>query len=66
MLVSERILLRVTDDNPRAQRVYETCDVRLAGRLHEARYHQGQWRDTLVMGILKREFLATSSGTSAS
>jgi len=66
MLVGERVWLRLTDYHPRAQRVYETCDFRLAGRLREVRYHQGQWRDTLVMGILKREFLATSSGTSAS
>ena len=52
-----RVMLRVADYNPRAQRVYEKCGFQVEGRLREARYYNGEWRDKIVMGILSREFL---------
>lgn len=51
-----RVTLRVADYNPRALRVYEKCGFRLEGRIRETRFHDGEWRDKLLMGILDREF----------
>lgn len=51
-----RVMLRVVDYNPRAKRVYEKCGFQVEGRLREARYNEGEWRDKMVMGILAQEF----------
>ncbi|HQJ50718.1 MAG TPA: GNAT family protein [Anaerolineae bacterium] len=52
-----RVMLRVFDFNHRAQRCYEKCGFRLEGRLRQSFYHQGQYCDELVMGLLRDDYL---------
>jgi len=52
-----RVSLTVADYNERARRMYESCGFKEEGRLREARFRDGEYRDNIVMGILDREFL---------
>ena len=52
-----RVMLRVFDFNHRAQRCYEKCGFVLEGRLRQSFYHQGQYCDELVMGLLRDDYL---------
>jgi len=52
-----RVSLRVFDDNVRAIRCYEKCGFQQEGCLREAEFSNGRYRDELVMGILRSEFL---------
>jgi RimJ/RimL family protein N-acetyltransferase len=52
-----RVWLRVYENNSRAIRVYEKCGFRQEGILREDHYSGGSYHNTLVMGILKREYL---------
>jgi len=51
-----RVHLRVIADNARAIRSYEKCGFQLEGRLREAAWVDGEYRDVLVMSILDREY----------
>ena len=51
-----RVTLKVYADNLRAIRLYEKLGFRHEGRLREDMYRDGQYEDTLMMGILKREY----------
>jgi RimJ/RimL family protein N-acetyltransferase len=55
-----RIRLSVYEYNKRAVRCYEKCGFKLEGRLRQARFHDGQYYDELVMGILREEFMKNS------
>ena len=44
--------------NPRAQRCYEKVGFIVEGRKREDRYAGGQYHYTLIMGLLRREFIA--------
>lgn len=57
-----RVFLRVFEDNVRAIRCYEKCGFQHEGRLREAEFSNGRYRDELLMGILCSEFLATEGG----
>lgn len=50
-----RIMLRVYDFNPRAIHVYEKLGFVEEGRLRQSTYHDGEYRDTILMSILKSE-----------
>jgi len=52
-----RVFLRVFDDNTRAIHCYEKCGFQHEGRLREAEFSSGRYRDELLMGILRSEFL---------
>ena len=54
----ERIFLRVFEDNARAIRCYEKFGFKHEGRLRRDRFHNGQYSDTLIMGILHQEWQA--------
>ncbi|MDO4548118.1 MAG: GNAT family protein [Clostridia bacterium] len=51
-----RIYLTVDSANVRAIRVYDNVGFRHEGRLRENRYIDGQYHDTLIMGILRDEW----------
>ncbi|HET6456282.1 MAG TPA: GNAT family protein [Armatimonadota bacterium] len=51
-----RITLYVHAFNERAIRAYERCGFRHEGRLRESHYLDGEYKDVLVMGLLKEEF----------
>jgi RimJ/RimL family protein N-acetyltransferase len=53
-----RVSLRVYEFNYRAIRCYEKCGFVSEGRLRQAHFHDGDYHDELVMGILREEFLA--------
>ena len=53
-----RIWLRVYEDNPRAIHVYEKVGYQHEGRQRQMRFHNGQYLDVLLMGILRDEWLA--------
>ena len=57
-----RVFLRVFEDNARAIRCYEKCGFQSEGRLREAEFSSGRYRDELLMGILRSEFLAAEGG----
>jgi RimJ/RimL family protein N-acetyltransferase len=59
-----RVSLRVFDDNARAIRCYETCGFRHEGRLRQAEFSKGRYRDELMMGILSSEFSVAEGGES--
>jgi diamine N-acetyltransferase len=52
-----RIQLSVYDFNERAMRCYEKCGFRHEGRAREAHYQNGRYHDSLLMAVLRREFL---------
>ncbi len=56
-----RIFLRVFATNERAARVYEKAGFVREGRLRQAHYHQGNYVDVLMMGILRDEWMHTKA-----
>jgi RimJ/RimL family protein N-acetyltransferase len=48
-----RIFLRVFDDNQRGQRVYAKAGFTVEGRLRQADYRKGAYRDVLIYGMLR-------------
>jgi RimJ/RimL family protein N-acetyltransferase len=57
-----RVFLRVFEDNARAIRCYEKCGFQNEGRLRQAEFSRGCYRDELLMGILSSEFSAAEGG----
>ena len=53
-----RIFLRVYEDNHRAIRTYENIGFKHEGRLREDRYYHGEYFDTLIMSVLRSEWLS--------
>jgi RimJ/RimL family protein N-acetyltransferase len=53
-----RIWLRVFADNERAQRCYEKAGFVVEGRMRESNFHNGAYRDTILMGLLRPEWPA--------
>ena len=53
-----RIYLRVFSFNERAIRLYLRLGFVEEGRQREALYRFGQWHDVIMMGLLRREFMA--------
>jgi RimJ/RimL family protein N-acetyltransferase len=53
----QRVDLKVFDYNQRAVRCYEKCGFKLEGRLRQAHFHDGEYHDELVMGILRNELI---------
>lgn len=51
-----RVYLRVFADNVRAIRCYEKVGFQLEGRLRQDNYHNGVYRDTLLMGLLRSDW----------
>lgn len=51
-----RVYLRVYEYNKRAIRCYEKCGFRHEGTLRQDFFHDGQYHDTYIMGILREEF----------
>ncbi|ABS61053.1 GNAT family N-acetyltransferase [Fervidobacterium nodosum] len=51
-----RIWLRVFENNPRAQRVYEKCGFIQEGRERQGRYYKGHYWDVIRMSILAEEY----------
>jgi RimJ/RimL family protein N-acetyltransferase len=54
-----RVYLRVYEYNARGLRSYEKCGFRKEGILRDDRYAQGEYHDTIMMGVLKDEFKKT-------
>ena len=50
-----RVQLKVYEDNARAIRAYEKAGFKIEGCLRQARFHEGGYHDTLVMGLLREE-----------
>lgn len=57
-----RIYLRVFSTNLRARHSYEKAGFVLEGTLRQAVYRHGQYADTLIMSILRPEWLARREG----
>lgn len=53
-----RVMLTVDADNGRGIACYRKCGFIEEGRMRHDRYRAGQYRDTIVMGILRDEFEA--------
>ena len=51
-----RVMLQVYDDNARAIRSYEKAGFKVEGRLRDSNFHNGRYRDTLLMAILESEW----------
>lgn len=51
-----RVFLRVFETNPRAIRCYEKAGFVHEGRLRQALFKDGAYRDILLMGILREEW----------
>lgn len=60
-----RIELTVGAGNPRARRCYEKVGFRAEGAKREHRYIAGRYHDTLIMGLLRREFEAREADREA-
>jgi RimJ/RimL family protein N-acetyltransferase len=56
-----RVALGHVDDNDRAEAVYLKCGFKIEGRSREDKWRYGKWHDTVLMGVLDREFLALDS-----
>ena len=52
-----RIFLHVLVDNEPATRLYRRCGFREEGQLRQAFYDAGTFKDIMVMGLLKSEYL---------
>ncbi|HYK91747.1 MAG TPA: GNAT family protein [Acidobacteriota bacterium] len=52
-----RIYLRVFADNPRAIRSYEKLGFLHEGRMRQDEFRDGKYRDTLLMALLREEWL---------
>lgn len=53
-----RVALEVHEENARAIACYHKCGFVEEGRLRDDRFRRGEYRDTLIMGILASEFRA--------
>ncbi len=53
-----RVALEVNEDNARAIACYRKCGFVEEGRLRDHRFRRGEYRDTLIMGVLAGEFRA--------
>lgn len=53
-----RLELDTWDGNVRAIKAYQKMGFEIEGRLREARYIMGEYRDAVIMGLLKKDFLA--------
>jgi RimJ/RimL family protein N-acetyltransferase len=51
-----RVYLTVSDDNARGIACYRKCGFTEEGRLRQDRFREGEYRDTIVMGVLREEF----------
>ena len=51
-----RIFLKVYEHNKRAIRAYEKIGFVREGRLREAHFYQGKYRDVFIMGMLRGEW----------
>ena len=51
-----RVYLRVYENNLRAIRVYKKCGFCEEGILREDHYSGGKYQNTLIMGVLRREY----------
>ena len=51
-----KIVLHHWDFNHRGHRAYVKVGFREAGRLHEHRYIAGQWRDEVIMELMREDF----------
>lgn len=56
MMNLHRIELEVFEDNPRAVRCYEKVGFQHEGRRRKADFREGNYRDALMMGMLREEF----------
>ncbi len=54
-----RVYLRVFEYNLRGMKSYEKCGFKKEGILREDRYANGEYHDTVMMGILRSEFIKT-------
>jgi RimJ/RimL family protein N-acetyltransferase len=57
-----RVYLRVYEDNARALSVYRRLGFKDEGRLREDRFLEGRYWDTLLMGLLRREWMNSQKG----
>jgi len=53
-----RVELDTFEGNERAIKCYEKCGFKIEGRLRKARFVDGEYKDEIIMGILKDEFKA--------
>jgi RimJ/RimL family protein N-acetyltransferase len=53
-----RVWLRVFEDNAAGIRCYEKTGFRVEGRLRQDRFREGRYLDTLIMAVLRDEFVA--------
>lgn len=60
-----RLQLDVFDFNERAIRAYEKCGFRHEGRLRDALLWEGERHDSLIMAVLRPQYLARSVTTGA-
>ncbi len=51
-----RVWLEVLADNARAIRAYRTCGFVEEGRLRQHAWHDGAYKDVVVMGVLRAEW----------
>ena len=51
-----RVEVDTWDGNERALKCYEKCGFKVEGRLSEARFVNGKYRDEIMLGILRKEF----------
>jgi RimJ/RimL family protein N-acetyltransferase len=56
-----RVFLRVDETNARAIHVYERVGFQHEGRLRQAVYRNGLYQDTLIMSVLRVEWVKTDS-----
>ncbi|MGA2111021.1 MAG: GNAT family protein [Anaerolineales bacterium] len=56
-----RVFLRVFEDNPRAQHVYEKAGFILEGRLRQAEFRRGTYRDVRLYSVLQEEWAKRAS-----
>ena len=59
-----RVALSVDADNGRGIACYRKCGFVEEGRLRQDRYRDGQYRDTILMAVLRHEFEAGADGAS--
>lgn len=59
-----RVALSVDADNKRGIACYRKCGFVEEGRLRQDRYRDGQYRDTILMSVLRHEFETGSNGAS--
>lgn len=52
-----RVYLRVFEDNPRAIRAYEKAGFIHEGRMRQAEFRRGDYRDVLLMSVLRPEWV---------